>query len=315
MTSTPETTPRPGRVYPPRRRRIRESLGGRIFNAVNIAIMIAVTFLALYPIWYVIVNAFNDANDAMLGGVYWFPRMFSAENFKVIFRNATVFRAYFITVARTVLGTISSVLFTALVSYGLSKPYLLLRNFYLALGTVTLFFSGGLIPYFLVLRSLGLLNNFLVYIIPALFYFYYTLIFMSFFRELPPALEESARIDGAGDFRIFFKIIFPLSTPALATIALFSGVYHWNDYFSGVMYITTRTDLEPIQTFLYRIIANTAANDFRNAEGVSVIDRNITTSTAIKYATMVITTLPITCVYPFLQKYFIKGMLIGAIKE
>ena len=298
-----------------RSRRIRETPGERIFNGINILIMLVIAFLSLYPIWYVFVNSFNDANDAMLGGIYWWPRMFSLENYKAVFRDATVFRAYTITVLRTLLGTVTGVLFTAIVSYGLSKPYLIFRKFYLLVGTVTLFFGGGLIPYFLVLRSLGLLNNFLVYIIPALFSFFNLLIFMSFFRELPAALEESARIDGANDFRIFFRIILPLSMPVIATIALFNGVYHWNDYFSGVMFMTNRTDLEPIQTYLYRVIAQTSAQDIRSAAGAEVVTKNLTTSTAVKLATMVITTLPIVCVYPFLQKYFIKGMLLGAIKE
>ncbi len=298
-----------------RRNRIRETAGERVFNVFNITLMLLISFLALYPIWYVFVNSFNEANDAMLGRIYWWPRVFSLENYKAVFRDSTVFQAYTITILRTFFGTIFSVLFTALVSYALSKPYLMLRKLYLTIGTITLFFGGGLIPYFLVLRSLGLLNNFLVYIIPALFSFFNLLIFMSFFRELPAALEESARIDGAGDFRIFFKIIFPLSMPVIATVALFNGVYHWNDYFSGVMYMTTRTDLEPIQTYLYRVIAQSSANDIRSAAGAEVVTKNLTTSTAIKLATMVITTVPIVCVYPFLQKYFIKGMLLGAIKE
>ncbi len=300
---------------PRRASHIRETTGERIFSIINILIMVVIAFLSLYPIWYVFVNSFNDANDAMLGGIYWWPRLFSLENYKAVFRNATVFQAYTITVSRTLIGTVASVLFTAMVSYGMSKPYLIFRKAYLLIGTVTMFFGGGLIPYFLVLKSLGLINNFLVYIIPALFSFFNLLIFMSFFRELPAALEESARIDGANDFRIFFSIIFPLSTPVIATIALFNGVYHWNDYFSGVMFMTNRPDLEPIQTYLYRVIAQTSAQDIRSAAGAEVVTKNLTTSTAVKLATMVITTVPIVCVYPFLQKYFIKGMLLGAIKE
>ncbi len=301
--------------FPRHRKHIRETTGERIFSVINILIMLVIAFLSLYPIWYVFVNSFNDANDAMLGRIYWWPRVFSLENYKAVFRDATVFRAYTITVLRTVIGTVLSVLFTSMVSYALSKPYLMLRKTYLLIGTITLFFGGGLIPYFLVLKSLGLLNNFLVYIIPAMFSFFNLLIFMSFFRELPAALEESARIDGASDIRIFASIIFPLSTPVLATIALFNGVHHWNDYFSGVMYMTNRPDLEPIQTYLYRVIAQTSAQDIRSAAGAEVVSKNLTTSTAVKLATMVITTLPIVCVYPFLQKYFIKGMLLGAIKE
>ena len=299
----------------PRGRRIRETPGELLFTAANTLLMLLIAFLSLYPIWYVLVNSLNDANNAMLGGIYWFPRLFSVENYKAVFRDATVFRSFSVTTARTVIGTVGSVMFTSMVAYGLSKNGLMLRKLYLTMGTITMFFGGGLIPYFLVLRGLGLLNNFWVYIIPALFSFYNLLILMSFFRELPPALEESAHIDGAGDFLIFIRIILPLSTPVLATIALFNGVYHWNDYFSGVMYMTSRTDLEPIQTYLYRVIAQTSGQDIRSAAGADVASRSLTTSAAVKLATMVITTVPVVCVYPFLQKYFIKGMLIGAIKE
>lgn len=302
-------------VRKPKHRAIKESVGGRIFNILNIILMVLIGFLCIYPVWYVLVNSFNEANDAMLGGIYWWPRVFSLENYKAVFKSSEVYRAFSVTIARTLLGTVLSVLFTAMVSYGLSKKRLMFRKFYLTLGTVTMFFGGGLFPYFLLLKNLGLLNSFWVYIIPALFSFYNLLIFMGFFRELPEALEESARIDGAGDFRIFFRIVLPLSMPVIATIALFNGVHHWNDYFSGVMYMTNRPDLEPIQTYLYRIIAQTGAQDIRSAAGAEVATKNLTSSNAIKLATMVITTAPIVCVYPFLQKYFVKGMMLGAVKE
>ncbi len=297
------------------RNRIKESPAETIFTIVNTIFMILVGFLCLYPVWYVLVNSFNEANDAMLGGIYWFPRVFSLENYKAVFKSTEIYRAFLITIGRTLIGTSLSVLFTAMVSYGLSKKRLMFRKFYLALGTITMFFGGGLFPYFLLLKNLSLLNNFWVYIIPALFSFYNLLIFMGFFRELPEALEESARIDGAGDFRIFWRIVLPLSTPVIATIALFNGVYHWNDYFSGVMYMTNRPDLEPIQTYLYRVIAQTSANDISSAAGAEIASKNLTSSQAIKLATMVITTFPIVCVYPFLQKYFVKGMMLGAVKE
>ncbi len=298
-----------------RRNYIKETPGEKIFTSINTVIMLLIGFLCLYPVWYVLINSFNEANDAMLGGIYWWPRVFSIENYKAVFKDDTVFRAFTITIGRTLLGTLLSAFFTAMVAYGLSKKRLMFRKFYLTLGTITMFFGGGLFPYFLLLKNLGLLNNFLVYIIPAAFSFYNLLIFMSFFREMPEALEESAHIDGAGDFRIFFKIILPLSTPVLATIALFNGVYHWNDYFSGVMYMTSRADLEPIQTYLYRVIAQSTASNIRSAAGADVAAKNLTSSQAIKLATMVITTFPIVCVYPFLQKYFVKGMMLGAVKE
>ena len=183
----------------------------------------------------------------------------------------------------------------------------------MAVGTVTVFVSGGLIPGFLLYKNMGLLNNFWIYILPAAFNFFNLIIFCNFFSEIPGALEESAKIDGANDWTIFGRIILPLSKPVLATIALFAGVGQWNDYFGGLMYMTNRTDLEPVQTYLYRLVAQ--AQSSQMATAASNIVAADTTSTSIKLAAMVVTTLPICCVYPFLQKYFVAGVMVGAVKE
>lgn len=298
-----------------RTNRIKRSTGTLIFDIFNYTLMTVICFLCLYPIWYVIVNSFNDAKDAMMGGIYWWPRKFSLSNYITVFEDSNVIQAFKVTIGKTLLGTTLNVFFTAMVAYPLSKIDLVGRKWYMAMGTVTMFFSGGLIPTFLLFKNMYLLNNFLVYIIPAAFNFFNLLIFINFFRELPAALEESAKIDGANDFKIFIRIILPLSKPVLATIALFAGVGQWNDYFGGLMYMTTRTDLEPIQTYLYRMVAEVQSSQVAGSISASNITAKETTSTSIKLATMVITTLPITCVYPFLQKYFVKGMLVGAVKE
>lgn len=293
--------------------RIKRSTGTLIFDIVNYTFMIIVCFLCIYPIWYVLVNSFNDAKDAMMGGIYWWPRKFSLENYSTVFKDSSVLQAFKVTIGKTFFGTIINVFFTAMVAYPLSKSNLVGRKFYMAVGMVTMFFGGGLIPTFILFKKMHLLNNFLVYIVPAAFNFFNLLIFVNFFREIPAALEESAKIDGAHDFKIFMRIILPLSKPVLATIALFAGVGQWNDYFGGLMYMTTRQELEPIQTYLYRMVAQVGSSQM--AGSITNIKAASTTSTSIKLATMVITTLPICCVYPFLQKYFVKGMLVGAVKE
>ncbi|MBB2181909.1 carbohydrate ABC transporter permease [Lachnospiraceae bacterium MD1] len=295
---------------------IKRSKGTIVFDTVNMIIMITFCFLCLYPIWYVIVNSFNDAKDAMMGGIYWWPRVFSLENYRTVFEDSSVLQSFKVTIGKTLLGTVTNVFFTAMVAYPLSKKDLVGRKWYMAIGTVTMFFSGGLIPTFILFKKMNLLNNFLVYIIPAAFNFFNLLIFINFFREIPSALEEAAKIDGANDLKIFLRIIIPLSKPVLATIALFCGVGQWNDYFGGLMFMTTRVDLEPIQTYLYRMVAQAQSSQMANiSSAASNISTPETTSTAIKLATMVITTLPICCVYPFLQKYFVKGMMVGAVKE
>jgi len=283
-----------------------------IFEWTNTTLMILVCSVTLYPIWYILINSFNDGSDAMLGGIFWWPRKFSIENYKLVFSDMTILKAFAVSMTRTLIGTVTNVLFTAMVAYPLSKDKLKGRAVYMMMGTITMFFAGGLIPSFILLKKLALLDKFLVYIIPALFNFFNLLIFISFFREIPAALEESASIDGANEWTQFTKIILPLSKPVLATIALFTGVYHWNDYFAGVIYINN-PDLQPIQTYLYRMVAESGSNSMQmSAVGVA---GQTTTSLSIKLATMVVAAVPIICVYPFLQKYFEKGMMLGAVKE
>ena len=284
-----------------------------IFEVIVLIIMAVVSFVTLYPIWYTVVLSFNDGNDAMLGGIYWWPRIFTLDNYVAVFRNPGIMRSFVVTITRTLIGTVTSVFFTAMVAYALSKKDLVFRKIYFGMGIVTMFFGGGLIPYFLLLKSLNLLDNFWVYIIPALFGFYNCLIFIAFFNELPAEVEESAKIDGANDLYIFLKIVLPMSKPVLATIALFAGVYHWNDYFSGVIYIQRRSDLEPIQTFLYRVVSESASNSMMRQLPAGVTTSQVTQQ-SVRLATMIVTTLPIVCVYPFLQKYFVKGIMIGAVK-
>ena len=282
------------------------------FNIVINTIMVLVCFIALYPVWYTIIVSFNNSEDTLRGGIYWFPRMFTLESYRTVFQDKSIIKAFGITILRTLTGTFSSVIFTSMVAYALSKKHIFGNKVYMIIGTITMFFGGGLIPTFILYKNIGLYDNFLVYIIPSMFNFYNMIIFMSFFRELPVGLEESAKLDGANDLIIFFRIILPLSMPVVATIALFNGVWQWNDYFTGVMFIN-KAELQPIQTFLYRIVASASASKAVVSMPAGISAQQVS-SQSVRLATMVVTTLPIVCVYPFLQKYFVKGMLIGSIK-
>lgn len=290
----------------------RRTKGEVVFDFVNNLGMLLICFLTLYPIWYVLINAFNDGKDAMLGGIYWWPRIFSLENFKAVFDNPGIMTAMGLTVAKTVIGVVGHVFFTAMVAYAFSRRELIAGKFYIVLGTITMIFSGGLIPTFLLIRDLHMLDKFIVYIIPVLFSFFDLIIFMTFFRDIPDGLEEAARIDGASDWTVFLRIVLPVSMPVLATIALFHGVYQWNDYFTGIIYVNNE-NLQPIQTFLYRVVAQSSSNIMTTAVQGSAVTKTVT-SQSIKLATMVVTTLPIVFAYPFLQRYFVKGMMIGSIK-
>lgn len=286
--------------------------GATVGDFILTVIMILICFICLYPVWYTVVISFNDSTDAMRGGIYWFPRKFSIESYRTVFQDSTIMRAFLVTILRTVIGTVTSVFFTAMVGYAFSKKHIMGNKVYMILGTITMFFSGGLIPTFIILKRLGLYDNFLVYILPSLFNFYNMIIFMTYFREMSPALEESAKLDGCNDLTIFTRIILPLSMPVVATIALFNGVGHWNDYFTGVMYIN-KAALQPIQTYLYRIVASASASKSVVSMPAGFTAQQVS-STSVRLATMVVTTFPIMCVYPFLQKYFVKGFMVGSIK-
>lgn len=293
-------------------KRDRRTLGDAVFDRFNVIGMLILCFVTLYPIWYVLVNSLNDGKDAMSGGnIYWIPRMFSFENYTTVFKNAGIMTAMGITVAKTVIGTVIHVFFTAMVAYAFSRRELIGRNVYMFVGTITMFFGGGLIPTYMWYRDLGLLDQFGVYIWPAMFSFFDLIIFLAFFREIPDGLEEAAKIDGANDFKIFYGVVLPVSMPVVATIALFHGVWQWNDYFTGVIY-TNKDSLQPIQTFLYKVIAQSSSNQIVGTVG-GAINRRVT-GQSIKMATMVITTLPIVLAYPFLQRYFVKGLMIGSLK-
>lgn len=281
----------------------------KLFDIFNQVVLLLIGVIILVPVWNIVASSFASGKALAEGGFVFWPSEVSFENYLAVLRDNSIWRAYVISLAKTVIGVITHVLFCSMVAYGLSKRNLMGRKLYTAIGVVTLFFSGGMIPTYLLMRQLGLLNNFLVYILPQLFSYYDAVILMNFFRQVPPSLEESAQIDGAGAWKIFGRIILPLSKPALATIALFNGVYQWNDFMTARLYITNR-ELYPVQMKLYEIIVQQNVKNM-NAGSV-VLD---TTAKGVQLATIVITTVPIIIAYPLLQKHFISGMMLGAVKE
>jgi len=280
------------------------------FNFIVYTFMLFVTFITLYPFYYCLVQSFNDGYDARIGGVYWFPRVFTLMNYEMVFNNPFIVTAFFVTVARTITSTVVSVLFTAIFAYGLSKP-VAFRRTYSLIGLFTLYFSGGLIPLYMLINQIGLMDTFWVYVIPFLMYYFNALLFMANFRSIPSSIEEAALIDGAGEFRTFFTIVLPLSTPILATIALFAGVFHWNDWFTTAIY-TRSNSLYTLPNILKDIINYTA--DQEQIRARMRVEESKVTLEAMRYATMMVAIVPITAAYPFLQKYFVKGMMVGAIK-
>lgn len=292
--------------------KIKKSAGDITFDTFNVVFMFVICFATLYPVWYVLIQSLNNGFDAAQGGIYWLPRKFTLDNYREVFRNNEIITAFGVSIARTIIATVFHVFFTAMVAYAFLKRELMGRKVYMTMGVITMFFSGGLIPTFIVIKTLGMFDNFSVYIFPTMFSFFDLIVFQAFFRTIPEALEESAKMDGASPFTIFIKVIMPVSKAVFATIILFNGVFNWNDFFMGVIY-TNNKDLHPIQTYLYKMIVTSESSKASlNSVGVS---RSTFTSTSLQMATMFVTTIPIVCVYPFLQKHFVKGMLLGSVKE
>ena len=285
------------------------------FEWINYIIMTIVAFIMLFPLWYCVVGSLNEGTDYLRGGVFLWPRKWTMANYQAVFLDHSILSAFGVTVAKCAVGTITSVLCTAMAAYAITRPKLKLKKYYIPFIMLTMFFSGGLIPYFILIVNLNLYDTFWVYIIPSLFSAYNMVIIQSFMRELPNELIESAKIDGASEYLIFFRIILPLSKPVLATISLFTIVNHWNSYFDSMMY-TSSQELQTIQYFLKKVITDpSVSNGLGAAAAISLPDQAVTlTPQVVKLATMVVTALPVICVYPFLQRYFVKGVTIGAVK-
>ena len=284
---------------------------------IGIYVFMALLAVAtLYPFLHSLAISLNEARNTALGGITVWPRAFTLENYKTIAQNQALYRAFVVTVLRTVVGTGGSVLATAMFAYGLSKNNLKGRNIYMTLCLITMYFNGGLIPYYMLIRNLHLSNSFWVYIVPNLISVWNMIIMRTYFRTLPEAIEESARIDGASTFGVFFRIVMPVSSPIVATIALFNGVFHWNAWFDAAIYITNE-ELKPIQSILNSLInSNKFAEEIAKAgAGASLLSNtNVINSRSLTMATMIVTIIPIVMVYPFLQKYFAKGLMIGSVK-
>ncbi|QJD86587.1 carbohydrate ABC transporter permease [Cohnella herbarum] len=288
----------------------------KVMQTIIYCLLIVLAFLTFYPFWNSLVISFNTGSDTSTGGITFWPRSFTLENYEIVFKEKRIFNAYLVTIARTVIGTLVSMFFTALFAYGLSKKGIVFKKGYMIICIVTMYFSGGLIPYFVLVYNLNLYNTFTFLIIHGLVNVYNMIIFRTFFQELPDGLEESARIDGCSNFGVFFRIVLPISGPVVATLALFTAVGLWNDWFTPAVFISNQ-DLIPLQTLLVQIVnagqtATLIAN--LNTYAASAVQNSVTVK-ALQMATMMVATLPILFVYPFLQKYFVKGALVGSLKE
>ena len=301
----------------------KRGIGDYIADGVIILIMVFIIVIVMYPFLNALAISLNHAEDTARGGITLYPRRFSADSYKNIVTNPLIGQAYLVSIARTLIGTLTALFSTGIIAYGLSHSKLVGRKFYSLICIIPMYFSGGLIPVYLMIRGMGLFNNFWVYIIPAQIGLFNILLMRTFFQGLPAELEESARIDGANYLTIFFRIVVPVSTPIIATIALFVGVGHWNDWFTGNIYIV-KQELKPMMNVLLGIIneaafaermAALAGQGSQVSTALSAIGKGRPVNTrSVTMATMFATIIPIVISYPFLQRFFVKGIMVGSVK-
>ena len=285
--------------------------GEKVFLVINNIIMVLLCAVMLYPVLFVVGRSVTPEIERALHPLRLIPSTFDWSGYRFILSSGSnIINSYMTTIMRTLIGTTLNIAVTTLLAYPLSKSYYPPRKVLTALIVFTMWFSGGLIPSFLLNKSLGLLNNFWVYILPGMVNAFNLIVMRNFFSQIPDSLEESAKLDGANDLRVFFSIYLPLSTAAIATITLFYAVYHWNSWFDSMLYMN-RKEMWTMQYTLRQLIDSATVTDITVVG--SAMDF-IPPAETVRMATIVIATVPILCVYPFLQKYFVKGMLVGSVK-
>ncbi len=280
-----------------------------VFGVFNYAFLLLFGLTTLYPLWSTIVLSFSTAADSAKGGFNFFTLHPTIQAYQVLIQKDEIWTAYGITILRTIIGTFTSVLVTAMYAYPLARRNMPLKKFFSVFLIITMLFNGGMIPTYLVIKGLHLLDNFWVYILPGLISAYNAIILRNYFAGLPESVIESALIDGASEIKIFIKMIIPMSMPALATVALWNAVANWNAWFDSMLYFNDSTK-QVLQLFLQRMLSSTQPAADRVFEGQQVLYSDKT----LQAATIVVAVLPMLVIYPFIQKYFVKGITLGSVK-
>ena len=297
----------------PKPTKYKRTLGDKIFVVCNIIFMFLFVTITLYPILNTLAISFNDGIDAVKGGIHLFPRKFSLNNYKSVFAMRNLTTGLFISVARTVVGTIIGVVFNAILAFLVSRRRFLLKKSLTAFWVVTMYVNGGMIPVLLLYKNLHLTSTFWVYVIPGIISAFNMLVMRTFMEGIPDSLEEAAQIDGASYGTIFVKILSPLCKPMYATIALFVAVGHWNSWFDTMLYNRLSTQFTTLQYELMKLLSSVTSqsskSDPNSGEGANI------QPVSVRAAASIVTMAPIVCLYPFLQNYFVAGLTIGGVKE
>ncbi len=295
-------------------RKIKSTTSDKVFTVFNTIIMVLFVVITLYPVLNTLAVAFNDGTDALRGGIHIWPRMWTLNNFTTVLQKENLLTGAKISVLRTVLGTLFSLFLNAVLAFIISRKEFVFQRSLSLFWVITMYVNGGLIPVFLLYKALGLTNSFWVYVIPGAISCYNMLVIRTYMNNsIPNSLVESAQIDGAGYTTIFVKIISPLCKPVYATVALFSAVGQWNSWFDAMLYNRMSDKYTTLQYELMKLLSSvtnqgTSAEAMKNAAGA-------VTPTSVRAAATILTMLPIVCLYPFLQKYFVQGLTLGSVKE
>lgn len=294
---------------------MRRTTGEKIYNVFNIFVLSMFTLICVYPFYCLIINSFSDNNAAAAGEVMWWFKGFHLQNYKDVLGLDGLATAAWISVARTVIGTVLTVLASAYLGFMFTQQKMWARSFWYRFVVITMYFNAGLIPMFITMKNLHLTNNFWVYILPAVVQPFNIILVKTYIESIPASLQEAAEVDGAGTLTVFYKIVLPMCTPILATVGIFSAVNQWNSFQDTLIYMTD-SKLYSLQYLLYTYInqASALANSVKaNAANVSAL-ASAATPTSIRMTVSVIVVLPIMFTYPFFQRFFVKGMMLGAVK-
>jgi putative aldouronate transport system permease protein len=291
------------------------SWGDRIFDIANYSLLAILGVVTLYPFLNVLAISLNDTVDTVRGGITIFPRELTFANYREIFGYPALLWASFISVLRTAVGTASGILCTAMLAFSLSRDDFIARKPFTTILVITMYVSGGMIPDYMLVRMLGLTRNFLVYILPGLIAVFNVIVLRSYITTLPIELQESGKLDGANDLVIFWRIVFPLCTPVVATLSLFIAVDQWNSWFDTYLYCSSVPALTTLQFELQKMLSNAQSTGRDMYHGVDSSRQARVSPESIRMAMTIVATLPILFVYPSVQKYFIKGLTLGAVKS
>ena len=288
----------------------------KTFDVANVVIMILLFFIFAWPLWFVVIASFSDPGEVWRGNVILFPKGFSIDSYTENLKYKEIWIGYRNTIFYTVVGTVINLFMTVCMAYPLSRKKFMPKNILMVLCMITMYFGGGLIPSYLVVKNLHMIDTVWAMMIPGCLSVYNMIIMRSYFvNSIPDSLEEAATLDGAGPVQYLVKVVLPLSKPVIAVIALYYMVGHWNDFFSALIYVNDK-NLLPLQTFLRNLLVTNTVGNVSQTQNLNpeLLQKKIYLAQTIKYSAIIVSTLPVLCIYPFVQKYFVKGVMIGAIK-